>query len=296
MRIDPRDVGYLYILDKEGKLKQIPLNAARTGNNYQGITLAEYEEIRKAKREQDKIGTIKNEELRVNLLGTNALTIAAAENAAPRLPNTKNIRESRSLEKRIAANKLSVSRLLEVGQTPVTAEQNSCSRILDDKNRTEQNIELSTISMMHSLCSMKEMMDKMKKIYNEKYEYASLESNEHQYDQFNLQESTCVDAVYRKSIVPEDNGNRFIEALPPPRSIDQAKLAYNIPILTYDYENERSLPSEQRELMLYRLRDVRFPLPHQPTWNMLCIMHSACLIVPGIDSKMTRWVSVTASR
>lgn len=140
VRIDPRDVGYLYMLDKEGKLKQIPLNAARTGNNYQGISLAEYEEIRKAKREQDKIGTIKNEELRVNLLGTNALTIAAAENAAPRLPNTKNIRESRSLEKRIEANKLSVSRLLEVGETPVTAEQNSGSRMLDDKNRTELRI------------------------------------------------------------------------------------------------------------------------------------------------------------
>lgn len=120
----------------------------------------------------------------------------------------------------------------------------------------------------------------MKKIFREKYDYETLSENERQYDHIDLRTTTCVDAVYVKSFIPEDNGNRFIEALPRPRNLEESKLAYNMPLLSYDYEKERSLPSEQRELMVYRLQDVRFPLPHQATleqavYNSLCLSYRA---------------------
>lgn len=120
----------------------------------------------------------------------------------------------------------------------------------------------------------------MKKIYKEKYEYVSLRRSERQYDDIDLKTTTAVDAVYVKSFIPEDNGNRFIEALPHPRTMEEAKLAYSMPLLSYDCEKERAMPSEQRELMVYRLRDVRFPLPHQAkleqtVYNVLCLSYRA---------------------
>lgn len=118
-RIDPRDVGSLYTISKDGTLKSIPLNTERTGNNYQGVSLAEYEEIRKAKKTQDKIGAIQNEELRAKLLSTTAATIAAAEIDAPRYANAKNIRNSRSLEKKIEGQKSAVSHLLAAEQRKI---------------------------------------------------------------------------------------------------------------------------------------------------------------------------------
>lgn len=120
----------------------------------------------------------------------------------------------------------------------------------------------------------------MKKIFREKYDYETLSENERQYDNIDLRTTTCVDAVYVKSFIPEDNGNRFIEALPRPRNLEESKLAYNMPLLSFDYEKEHKLSSEQRELMVYRLRDVRFPLPHQVTleqavYNSLCLSYRA---------------------
>lgn len=115
----------------------------------------------------------------------------------------------------------------------------------------------------------------MKRIYTEKYEYTQLTEGMNQYAHLNLRENTQVEALYRKNLVPEYNGNRFIEALPPPRSKDEAKETYRKPITTYDYDKESSISSEQRELLLYRLRDVRIPLPFQVqleriVYNALC--------------------------
>ena len=120
----------------------------------------------------------------------------------------------------------------------------------------------------------------MRKIYKEAYEYAALNNNERQYDHIDLKSSMYVDAAYVKSCIPEDNGNRFIEALPFPRSMEESKVAYNLPLLTYDYEKEQSLPAEQRQLMVHRLRDIRFPLPHQSkleqvVYNSLCLSYRA---------------------
>lgn len=120
----------------------------------------------------------------------------------------------------------------------------------------------------------------MKKYFKEHYPYTEIERNERQYDDIDLKSVMSVDAVYVKSIIPEDNGNPFIEALPRPRTSEEVKFAYKKPILSFDYEKEVKLNSEQRELMVYRLRDVRFPLPHQArleqtVYNSLCLSYRA---------------------
>ena len=109
MRIDPRDVGALYMLDKQNQLKKVPLNPHRTGNDYQGIPLTEYLELYKAKKSQDKLGGIYNEELRVGLLAANETAIAAAEENALYYPNTKGIREARAQEKKLEEVKNSIN-------------------------------------------------------------------------------------------------------------------------------------------------------------------------------------------
>lgn len=109
MRIDPRDVGALYMLDKQNRLKKVPLNPQRTGNDYQGIPLAEYLELYKAKKSQDKLGGIYNEEMRVGLLAANETAIAEAEENAPYYPNTKGIRGARATEKRLEEIKNSIN-------------------------------------------------------------------------------------------------------------------------------------------------------------------------------------------
>lgn len=110
MRIDPRDVGQLFMLDANNQLKTIPLNTERTGNNYQGMTLAEYLELYKAKKRQDKLGELHNEELRVSLLAANEAAIATATENAPHCANASNIREARAVEKRIETAKNTVNK------------------------------------------------------------------------------------------------------------------------------------------------------------------------------------------
>lgn len=110
MRIDPRNVGQLYMLDDSKQLKIIPLNTERTGNNFQGMALAEYLELYKAKKQQDKLGELHNEELRVGLLAANETTIALAAANAPYYANAAGIREARSVEKRIETSKNAVSK------------------------------------------------------------------------------------------------------------------------------------------------------------------------------------------
>ena len=110
MRIDPRDVGQLFMLDANNQLKTIPLNTERTGNNYQGMTLAEYLELYKAKKRQDKLGELHNEELRVGLLAANEAAIATATANAPHYANASNIREARAVEKRIETAKNTVNK------------------------------------------------------------------------------------------------------------------------------------------------------------------------------------------
>lgn len=273
MRIDPRNVGALYILDDSDRLKEIPLNIERTGNNYEGMTLAEYLSLRKSKKEQDKLGGIHNEELRVGLLAANENVIAIAAENALHYANAKNLRMVRAIEKNIEATKIAACK--EFISTPVPlADTKDTPKVIHDHKPL--NIPMT----VDEAFDLFEEADYLRKIYKEHFDYISLADNERQYDDIDSKTSLSVDAAYVKSIIPEDNGNRFIEALPRPRSVEEVKLVYNKPLLTYDFETEHALHSEQRELMVYRLRDVRFPLPYQArleqvVYNSLCLSYRA---------------------
>ena len=106
-RIDVRDVGRLYYLDDNQHLKVLPLNTERTGNDYQGMPLAEYLELYKAKKEQDRQGSILNDQLRVERLAKNMAVMEKAQNRP--CPSTTQMREARAIEKMVEASKLSIS-------------------------------------------------------------------------------------------------------------------------------------------------------------------------------------------
>lgn len=101
----------------------------------------------------------------------------------------------------------------------------------------------------------------MKKIYTERYSYSNIEPGTTQYDDFTLFEEITVPARYIHAIVPSDQGNRFIEALPPPRNDEQIKADYSKGILTYNHKKESSEPPETRISLVGQLRELRLPLP-----------------------------------
>lgn len=56
--------------------------------------------------------------------------------------------------------------------------------------------------------------------------YVICEEGESQYDEYDLQETNIVDAVYVKAILDIDRGNPYIEALPSPRNDKGIMAAY----------------------------------------------------------------------
>lgn len=90
------------------------------------------------------------------------------------------------------------------------------------------------------------------------YSYEKLEDDERQYDYTDI-DQTGVDAKYTR--IATDEGNPFIEALPPPRSGDELKLSATKGIPGFSREEELKKSPHQQMLSISRLRDVRFLLP-----------------------------------
>lgn len=101
----------------------------------------------------------------------------------------------------------------------------------------------------------------MEKISKAKYEYANLPVGSNQYKGIDFENTLFVDAKYVHALIPSDRGNRYIEALPPPRDEDEVLRDYSKPILTYDFERESKLPDSTRLYMVGQLRSLRLPLP-----------------------------------
>lgn len=93
-----------------------------------------------------------------------------------------------------------------------------------------------------------------------KYNYYNLGDNETQYEDYNFNESKVVDARYIQSIVKEDRGNPYIEALPYPRNEEDVKDAYTKHLLTYNYDKVKNMSKLERMLQVSTLRQIRFPL------------------------------------
>ena len=106
-RIDPRNIGRIYYL-QDGKLMMAFLNFNKTGmKDYDGMSLSEYEAIRKNKTEQDEAGRLKNLEMSIAVRDSQAKIIAEASKRNV-LPSADNLRQNRKHEKKMRAQKLMV--------------------------------------------------------------------------------------------------------------------------------------------------------------------------------------------
>lgn len=101
----------------------------------------------------------------------------------------------------------------------------------------------------------------MEKIGKAKYEYEDIPVGNNQYEGIDFQNELFVDAKYVHALIPSDRGNRYIEALPPPRTEKEILRDYKKPILTYDFDRESKLPDSTRLYMVGQLRSLRLPLP-----------------------------------
>lgn len=93
------------------------------------------------------------------------------------------------------------------------------------------------------------------------YEYATLEEGEGQYDNINLRNENCVDAVYIPAEFSIDKGNPFIEALPRPREGSDVRRSYNRQIIGYNADEVANMSDYKRIRAISLLRSLRFPLP-----------------------------------
>lgn len=111
-RIDMRDVGAIYYI-RNHKLMVAKLNPLIQGNaEYSGLTMKQYEDYRKGKKELLVAGKINNEELSAFSYAMNNAIVEAAEK--PMLPDSKNMRPTRELEKQEKSKSNKISNRLEL--------------------------------------------------------------------------------------------------------------------------------------------------------------------------------------
>lgn len=119
-RMDMRDVGAIYYL-RNNKLMTAKLNSLLNGNSdYSGLTMKQYEDFLRGKKELLAGGKVNNEELSAFTYAMNNNIVAEAQK--PALPDAKNIRPVREREKqeKIKANK--ISKRLETNQNEMVEE------------------------------------------------------------------------------------------------------------------------------------------------------------------------------
>ena len=110
-RMDMRDVGAIYYI-RDNKLMIAKLNPLIQGNaEYAGMTMKQYEDFRKGKKELLATGRVNNEELSAfNYAMNNAIVEEATK---PMLPSAKNMRPAREIEKQAKSKSNKISKRLE---------------------------------------------------------------------------------------------------------------------------------------------------------------------------------------
>lgn len=110
-RMDMRDVGAIYYL-RDNKLMTARLNPLIHGNaDYTGLTMKQYEDYRKGKKELLAAGKVNNEELSAFNYALNHSIVEEA--TKPMLPDTKHMREAREIEKQAKSKSNKISKRLE---------------------------------------------------------------------------------------------------------------------------------------------------------------------------------------
>ena len=110
-RMDMRDVSRIYYI-RDNKLMIAELNPLIHGNtDYAGMTMKEYEDFRRGKKEILAAGRINNEELSAfNYAMNNAIVEEATK---PALPSAKDMRPAREIEKQAKSKSNKISKRLE---------------------------------------------------------------------------------------------------------------------------------------------------------------------------------------
>ena len=110
-RMDMRDVGAIYYI-RNNKLMVAKLNSMLNGNSdYSGLTMKQYEDFLKGKRELLAEGKVNNEELSAFTYAMNNNIVEEAKK--PSLPEYKNMRPAREIEKQAKSKSNRISQRLE---------------------------------------------------------------------------------------------------------------------------------------------------------------------------------------
>ena len=113
-RMDMRDVGAIYYI-RDNKLMSAKLNPLIHGNaEYSGLTMKQYEDYRRGKKELLAAGKVNNEELSAFNYAMNHAIVEAS--AKPMLPDAKNMRPAREIEKQAKSKSNRISKRLPVQQ------------------------------------------------------------------------------------------------------------------------------------------------------------------------------------
>lgn len=119
-RMDMRDVGSIYYL-RDNKLVVAKLNPLLNGNaDYSGLTMKQYEDYLKGKYELLAEGKVHNEELSAFNYAMNHSIVESS--AKPMLPETKNMRPAREIEKQAKSKSNRISKRLEPSEVPLLEE------------------------------------------------------------------------------------------------------------------------------------------------------------------------------
>lgn len=119
-RMDMRDVGSIYYL-RDNKLMVAKLNPLLNGNSdYSGLTMKQYEDYLKGKNELLAEGRVHNEELSAFNYAMNHSIVESA--TQPMLPDVKNMRPAREIEKQAKSRSNRISKRLELPEEPLLEE------------------------------------------------------------------------------------------------------------------------------------------------------------------------------
>ncbi len=111
-RMDMRDVTSIYYV-RDNHLIRADLNAAIRGNaDYRGLTMKQYEDYLRGKKELLAAGKVNNEELSAFTYALNNSIVEAAEK--PCLPDAKNMRPIREIEKQAKSKSNNISQRLDL--------------------------------------------------------------------------------------------------------------------------------------------------------------------------------------
>ena len=105
--IDPRDISRLYYI-REGQLLTASLNYKKTGmEDYEGMSLSEYNVLRSRKKDNDAVGREGNLQMDIAIRDRQAQIISEAQKRHIS-PSSENLRENRAAEKKARAKQMPV--------------------------------------------------------------------------------------------------------------------------------------------------------------------------------------------